>query len=1000
MRVRSCFVADLPLFLFAGARVGVAAPIATATDVSAALAAPDGAAVSLQTVLVDKAARGYIVVRAPWSADERVVVVAAVNVKRWQPVAVKGTLTTLVNGSRAIRADEVLVYTDAEGAPVICPIPPPMTKGAIAASFSTAAAAIKLDELAMLAEDETPPVPDPTPPAVEPQYVVGTISEALALDEGSTVRINGKPIASTGDDPTYGAYFVAGEDGSSETLKTFSSATASTEMRAAGLTGTIAIQAGVGKVLSTDTGPGNPPEGFHGLAQLAVAVDVFGAKTKPDDMEVQLVGKVVSRAFPSEDVFYIQEPDRACGIKVVDAINAASVAPGDLVSVTGFISTNASGERYIEASTTEITGSIEPPVPAAMINRTLGGGDFHYNATTGAGQKGVSGVAYGLNNVGLLVRTTGKVTAIGSDYFYVDDGSNLSDGSGHTGVRVANVPAATVSVGNHVGIVGISGLEGSDPSFRRVLRPADTADVETLDPLAPANLTASAGNTSASLVWDAAPVSSYAVFRGASQSGSFTRIATATTTAYVDSGLTNGTTYWYKVASISLGEGTPTAAVSATPTGAAPMVTMSNLAVNDGTLSVDYTATAGSSGDEPSMVAFGLDGALIWADTPGLHSHFVLDTTQFANGPHRLSITAISASAAGVLTSTTAVQDVAFDNFASSFTIPEVAYETAAISTVFAAPTSWTLRFLSGSQELASTSGTGTVVCYTWDSSQAYGNVTVELSYDEPGPLAAQKVRNGRTYVTHGVYPPTPLAWAAYYPADAVSGQELWYRQDYNAAASSLLDHFGVPPGNEWRGRIAGCGGWDTVIDPVLVEPDFWPGILFFSGHGEYVDRDKSMLYQGAVAGSFTGGRTCGLTALTPFGTPSGPIYMQAAGPALGNGGIFDPLTGRVAMTMVHKRLDFVFFNTCFSGGRSSSSRLPLLPLAFGLPRQRVSGLGAAYLGIVDTAENDDATLFNQTFWNYLEQGYTIARAAFHASLATGKRVKYRIGGDPGLRLW
>ena len=65
-----------------------------------------------------------------------------------------------------------------------------------------------------------------------------------------------------------------------------------------------------------------------------------------------------------------------------------------------------------------------------------------------------------------------------------------------------------------------------------------------------------------------------------------------------------------------------------------------------------------------------------------------------------------------------------------------------------------------------------------------------------------------------------------------------------------------------------------------------------------------------------------------------------------------------------------------------------------------VQYLGAAYLGIVDTAENDDATLFNQTSWNYLEQGYTIARAAFHASLATGKRVKYRIGGDPGLRLW
>ena len=568
MRVRSCFVAALPLFLFAAARAGVAAPVATASNIADALAAPDGSAVSLQTVLVDKAARGYIVVRAPWSADERVAVVAAVNVKRWQPVAVKGTLTTLVNGSRAIRADEVLVYTDAEGAPVICPIPPPMTKGAIAASFSTAAAAIKLDELAMLAEDETPPVPDPTPPAVEPQYVVGTISEALALDEGSTVRINGKPIASTGDDPTYGAYFVAGEDGSSETLKTFSSATASTEMRAAGLTGTIAIQAGVGKVLSTDTGPGNPPEGFHGLAQLAVAVDVFGAKTKPDDMEVQLVGKVVSRAFPSEDVFYIQEPDRACGIKVLDSADAAAVAPGDLVGVTGIMKTDAAGERYVEASATDVTGSTDPPVPLTMVNRSVGGAGRFDNAGTGAGQIGAVN-ATGLNNIGLLVRTAGRVTEVGAGYFCIDDGSPAEGVGQPRRIRVDNPTGHTPAVGDFASVTGVSSLtdQGTTEPPARLLKLEKVSDLHSIcPPNPPENLTVvSTGSGKITLYWDEVEeAQGYNIYRGLSSGGENyaspvnggTPVSTPSypgskVYAFTETGLTDETEYFYTVKAIA-----------------------------------------------------------------------------------------------------------------------------------------------------------------------------------------------------------------------------------------------------------------------------------------------------------------------------------------------------------------------------------------------------------------------------------------------------------------
>ncbi|MGQ9455068.1 MAG: hypothetical protein ACUVRS_09125 [Armatimonadota bacterium] len=46
-------------------------------------------------------------------------------------------------------------------------------------------------------------------------------------------------------------------------------------------------------------------------------------------------------------------------------------------------------------------------------------------------------VVPGLNNIGLLVRVWGRVTAAQTGYFYLDDGSGLDDGDPQTlGIRV------------------------------------------------------------------------------------------------------------------------------------------------------------------------------------------------------------------------------------------------------------------------------------------------------------------------------------------------------------------------------------------------------------------------------------------------------------------------------------------------------------------------------------------------------------------------------------
>ena len=83
---------------------------------------------------------------------------------------------------------------------------------------------------------------------------------------------------------------------------------------------------------------------------------------------------------------------------------------------------------------------------------------------------------------------------------------------------------------------------------------------------APANPSAQAvGQTEINLTWDTVPgATGYAVYRGTSSGGPYTKIATPTQNSYSDTGLTPGTTYYYQVAATdSSGEGTRTAEFSA-----------------------------------------------------------------------------------------------------------------------------------------------------------------------------------------------------------------------------------------------------------------------------------------------------------------------------------------------------------------------------------------------------------------------------------------------------
>jgi endoglucanase len=87
-------------------------------------------------------------------------------------------------------------------------------------------------------------------------------------------------------------------------------------------------------------------------------------------------------------------------------------------------------------------------------------------------------------------------------------------------------------------------------------------------PSAPTGLTASAGNAQVSLTWTASTgATSYTVRRSTTSGGSYSDVATGiTSTSYTNTGLTNGTTYYYVVAAVnSAGTSANSSQASATP---------------------------------------------------------------------------------------------------------------------------------------------------------------------------------------------------------------------------------------------------------------------------------------------------------------------------------------------------------------------------------------------------------------------------------------------------
>lgn len=204
----------------------------------------------------------------------------------------------------------------------------------------------------------------------------------------------------------------------------------------------------------------------------AARVGVGDAKKASDGVRVTVSGYVSARF---GDFFYVEADDRSSGIRV--AAPDAALDPGDEVEAVGTMLTLETGERVIGGAEVTTLARNRTVAPLGMTNDVIGGGDFHRSAgNPGAGQRGVhNGV--GLNNIGLLVRTTGQVKFVSADgetrTMMVSDGSS-------EGVRV-DLPqgVAPPPSGSDIVVTGISScFRASEIRPRLLVR--EVEDVQVL----------------------------------------------------------------------------------------------------------------------------------------------------------------------------------------------------------------------------------------------------------------------------------------------------------------------------------------------------------------------------------------------------------------------------------------------------------------------------------------------------------------------------------------
>jgi len=191
-----------------------------------------------------------------------------------------------------------------------------------------------------------------------------------------------------------------------------------------------------------------------------------------------------------------------------------------------------------------------------------------------------------------------------------DDGTLYAD---YDGFRVTYPSALATVISNHAAVM-------------------NAKSVPTAAPAQPGNVTAEAGHRSVKLSWDRVTgAQSYQVKRATVSGGPYTTVASSLAgTSYSDTGLTNGTTYYYVVnATNVVGSSPDSVPVSAKPTAAAPGAFTLTAQASDGSVSLSWTAASGAASYDVKRATSSAGPFTTVA--PGLLATTYTDTTA-ANG--------------------------------------------------------------------------------------------------------------------------------------------------------------------------------------------------------------------------------------------------------------------------------------------------------------------------------------------------------------------------------
>ena len=175
---------------------------------------------------------------------------------------------------------------------------------------------------------------------------------------------------------------------------------------------------------------------------------------------------------------------------------------------------------------------------------------------------------YGASNVDLGAPGVGILSVLPNGYLGYMDGTSMAAPhvSGAAALYASTHPGATPQ-----GIrTALLGSVIATPSLGGKTVTGGRLNLSTIvaPPLAaPTGFTATAGNALVALKWNAvAAAGSYTIKRSLTAGGTFTTIATVSTTAYNDTAVSNGSTYYYRIAGNDVnGAGAESVVVSAMP---------------------------------------------------------------------------------------------------------------------------------------------------------------------------------------------------------------------------------------------------------------------------------------------------------------------------------------------------------------------------------------------------------------------------------------------------